>query len=199
MPPLACLSSPPFSPQCRRLRPSPPTLYLVRLSCDVLTDSTATKKVVLAMAMVAGGPWRRCRQARLTGEKRNGRGRWPGRLGQARLPRRRTRHEVGRGAQAQAPADKNNHGDSERGGRGAGRRARVQAPTLRREPWRREAGEVACTTSRPDFILVLSSRPPVLNIVTFLNIVPYMWRHSPIVYSGLHSVNDSPACTCMCM
>ena len=43
------------------------------LACDVLTDeneSTATKKVLLAMAMVAGGPGRR--------------GRWPRRLGRRR-------------------------------------------------------------------------------------------------------------------
>ena len=32
--------------------------------------------------------------------------------------------------------------------------------------------------SRPDCILVLSSRPLVLIIVTFLNIVPYMCRYS---------------------
>ena len=44
---------------------------------------------------------------------------------------RRTRHKVGCGARAQVLAGKNNHGYSERGGRGVGRRARVQAPALR--------------------------------------------------------------------
>ena len=58
---------------------------------------------------------------------------------------RRTRHKVGCGARAQALAGMNDHGDSERGGRGTGRRAREQAPVLRREPRRREASEVACT------------------------------------------------------
>ena len=58
---------------------------------------------------------------------------------------RRTRHKVGCGARAQALASMNDHGDSKRGGRGMGRRARVQAPALRREPRRREASEVACT------------------------------------------------------
>ena len=98
---------------------------------------------------------------------------------QARLPRRKgDRLEAqsrGRGAWAQAPAGKNSHGDSERGRRGLGRRARVQVPALRREPQRSEGG---VHTSRPDCILVLSSRPQVLIIVTFLNIVPYMWQHS---------------------
>ena len=53
---------------------------------------------------------------------------------------RRTRHKVyiGLGARAQAPTGKNDHGDSERGGRGVGRRVRVQAPALRREPRRSE-------------------------------------------------------------
>ena len=57
------------------------------------------------------------------------------------------RHKVGRGARAQAPAGKNDHGDSERGGRGTGRWARVQAPALRREPQRSEGG---VHMSRPD-------------------------------------------------
>ena len=38
----------------RRLRPSPPTLCLVRRSCDVLAESTATMKLLLAMALVSG-------------------------------------------------------------------------------------------------------------------------------------------------
>ena len=122
---------------------------------------------------------RRCRQARLTGEKRGGRGHWPRRLGHRRdyQGERETdwRRRVGRGARAQAPAGKNNRGDSERGGRGLGRRARVQAPALRRELRRSEGG---VHTSRPDCILVLSSRPLVLIIVTFPNIVSYMWQHS---------------------
>ena len=123
------------------------------------------------MAMVAGGPGRRCQQARLTGEKRGGRGRWPRRLGRKRdyQGERETdrRHKVGRGARAQAPAGKNDHGDSERGGRGSGRQARVQTPALRREPRRSESG---VHTSQPDCILVLRSPPLVLIIVTFLNI-----------------------------
>ena len=111
------------------------------------------------MAMVAGGPGRRRRQTRLTREKRNtggGQGRWPRRLGHRRdyQGERETdrRHKVGRGARAQAPAGKNDHGDPERGGRGSGRRARMQAPAENR-------GEVkvTCTQSRPDCILVLSS------------------------------------------
>ena len=81
------------------------------------------------MAMVAGGPGRRRRQARLTGEMRGGRGLWPRRLGCRRdyKEERETdrRHKIGRGARAQAPAGKNDHGDSERGGRGSGRRGRV--------------------------------------------------------------------------
>ena len=76
------------------------------------------------MAMVAGGPGRTRRQARLTGGKRGGRGRWPRRLGCRRVYQGERemdrRHKVGHWARAQAPAGKNDHGDSERGGRGAG-------------------------------------------------------------------------------
>ena len=132
----------------------------------------ATKKVLLAMAMVAGGPGRRRRQARLTREKRGGRGRWPRRLGRRRdYQRERETNEVqvGRVTRAHVPAGKNDHGDSEGGGRGTGRRVRVQAPALRREPRRSEGG---VHTSRPHCILVLSSRSLVLTIVTFLNVVP---------------------------
>ena len=106
----------------------------------------------VAMAMVAGRPGCRCQQARLTGEKRGRRGRWPRRLRHRRDfqgERRRTR-----------------------GGRGSGRRARVQVPALRREPRRSEGG---VHTSRPDCILVLSSRSPVLITVTFLNIVRFIY------------------------
>ena len=96
------------------------------------------------MAMVAGGPGRRRRQARLTGEKRGRRGRWPRRLERRRdyQGERETdwRHKVGHGARAQAPADKNDHGDYEIGGRGSGRQARVQAPALKRERRRSEGG-----------------------------------------------------------
>ena len=120
------------------------------------------------MAMVVGGPGRMRRQARLTGEKRGGRGRWPRWLGCRRdyQGERETdrRHKVGRGAREQAPAGKNDHGDSERGGQGSGRRARVQAPVLRRELRRSEDGVVH---EPPDCILVLSLRPLVLIIVTF--------------------------------
>ena len=119
------------------------------------------------MAMVAGGPGRRRQQARLTGEKRGGLGRRRDYQGERVTD---WKHKVGRGARVQAPAGKNDHGDSERGGRGSGRQARMQAPALRRELRRSECG---VHTSRPDCILVLSSRPLVLIIVTFLNIVPY--------------------------
>ena len=71
------------------------------------------------MAMVAGGPGRMRRQTRLTGEKRGGRGRWHRRLGRRRDYQREMetdrRHKVGRGARAQAPAGKNDHGYSEIG------------------------------------------------------------------------------------
>ena len=87
------------------------------------------------MAMVTGGPGRRCQQARLNGEKRGRQGCWPRRLGRRRDYQREKetdqRYKVGRGARAQATADKNDHGVSERGGRGSGRQARVQAPALR--------------------------------------------------------------------
>ena len=134
--------------------------------------------------MVAGGPGRRPRQARLTGEKRGGRSRCPRRLGRRRdyHGERETdqRHKVGHGARAQALAGKSGHGGFEIGGRGGGRRARVQegsdagASTEKRttEKRRWRAHELA------DCILVLSSRPLVLIIVTFLNIVSYMWQHS---------------------
>ena len=93
------------------------------------------------MVMVAGGPRRRRQQARLTGEKRDGRGRWPRRLGRRRdyQGERETDKAQGR----PAPAGNNDHGDSERGGRSTGRQARVQVPALRREPWKREAGSIA--------------------------------------------------------
>ena len=61
---------------------------------------------------------------------------------QARLTKekgRPTRRKVDCGVWAQAPAGKNNHGDSEEAGKAQGRRAWLQAPALRREPWRREA------------------------------------------------------------
>ena len=45
-----------------------------------------------------------------------------------------------RGVLAQAPAGKNDHGDSEEADKAQGRWAWVQAPALRREPRRREAG-----------------------------------------------------------
>ena len=50
------------------------------------------------------------------------------------------RRKVGRGVQAQAPAGKNDHGDTEEADKVQGRWARVQALVLRRELRRREAG-----------------------------------------------------------
>ena len=130
-----------------------------------------TKKVLLAMTMVAGGPKCRSRQA---GRREVDEAVGLGGLGAGETTNekgRRTKHKVGRGARAQAPAGKNDHGDYKRGGRGVGRRARVQAPALRREPRRSEGG---VHTSRPECILVLSSRPLFLIMVTFLIIVPYV-------------------------
>ena len=116
----SCVSSPRFLPQCRCLHPSPPTLRLVHLSCDVLADENESM-YYSGEAVGLGGSG----AGEITKEKG-----------------RRTRHKVGCGARAQALAGMNDH---ERGGRGTGRRARVQAPALRREPRRREASEVACT------------------------------------------------------
>ena len=64
-----------------------------------------------------------------------------------------------------------------------GRWARAQALALKREPWRREAAggthlpSLVCTWPGP-IAFLLSLRPLVLIIVTFLTIVTYMWRHS---------------------
>ena len=127
------------------------------------------------MAMVAGGPGRRHQQARLTRETRNrgGRGRWPRWLGRRRDYQGERemdwRHKVGRGARAQVPAGKNDHGDSERGGQGSGRWPRVQVPAEKRR-WR--AHKPARLHSCSKFT---TSGSYYSNI---LNIVPYMWRHS---------------------
>ena len=50
------------------------------------------------------------------------------------------KRRVGHWIWAEVPAGKNDYGDSEEADKVQGRRARVQAPALRWEPRRREAG-----------------------------------------------------------
>ena len=87
------------------------------------------RRYLLAMAMIASGPGAGAKPTGKTdlGEERRAAGEavslGGSAAGPARLTKekeRQTRHRVDCGAQVQAPAGKNDQGDSERGGRGAG-------------------------------------------------------------------------------
>ena len=89
--------------------------------------------------------------------------------------RRWTRRKVGRRVRAQTPAGKNDHGDSEEVDKVQDRRAQVQAPALRRESQRSEAGcthpVYVCKRAGPDCIVLCKFTTPG-------SYYSNMWRHS---------------------
>ena len=104
-----------------------------------------------AMAMVAGGPGRRHWQARRTGEKRGGRGRWLGRrqdyLGESEMDEAQGRLWGSGTSAGRLTLETLKDADEAWVGWFGCRLVRVQAPALRWEPQRSEGG-VACEPAR---------------------------------------------------